>query len=435
MRLVRHAHWLAAVLFNMLLVSLWSAAAGLSPMSTKDCFAADAIGPDEGLPRVAWQEARKAVGKTAIVFGQLKTIGHTKRIHFLDFHESDRAAFKAVVFDEALQDFPNGIDQYKDQYVAIRGPVTTYNNNPQIVVGKPSQIRVLTKDTLPEPYWPDSPAQVPVGDEIKVASFNVENLFDSQDDPYRNDDSSPAKSRVELEKLAEMIRSVDADVLALQEVESRGYLQRFIDVLIPNMGYRHLVHYEGNDNRGIDVCVLSRVPVGPVMSYRHLRFQDANGEWRKFQRDLLRVTLEPTGGESFEAWVLHLKSNHGGREAAEPIRIAEASKVRELIDEELMADPKAQFFVCGDFNDTYDSKTVQALRGTNSAPQQRLHCFCQQSKVRVSYNREPYLEMIDFILCSPQFAKRFVAGSYQIQDATGTSDHNPVTAVFRKNGY
>lgn len=387
------------------------------------------IRADEGLPRISWTDARRAVGRMATVYGKIVTVGHTERIHFLDFHESDRSAFKAVIFDAAMRDFPDGIDHYEGKLVAIRGPVTTYNNNPQIVVGKPSQVRVV--DTLPAPYWPKAPSKVPVGDEIKVASFNVENLFDSADDPYRNDESSPAKSREELEKLAAMIRTVNADVLALQEVENRGYLERFREVLLADMGYEQVVHYEGNDKRGIDVCILTRVPVGPVVSYRHLRFRDANGNKRKFQRDLLRVTLEPEDGEPFEAWVVHLKSNHGGAKIAEPIRLAEAVKIRELIDRELDHNPHAQFLICGDFNDTIESPTMTTIVG--NSPGRTLVCLCNEltKDERVTYNKEPYREMIDFIVCSPKLAERFESGSYQITDATGTSDHNPVSATFQ----
>ena len=391
-------------------------------------LADDPIGVDEGVPRVPWTDARRAIGRVALVHGRIVTVEHTQRIHFLDFHESDRAAFKAVLFDGAMKGFPQGIDHYHGQLVEIRGLVSTYNNNPQIIVGRPSQIRIL--DSAPAIYWPPPVKRVAVGNQIRIASFNVENLFDNADDPYRNDETSLAKPRTQLEHLAEILRAVNADVLALQEVESRGYLERFLEVLIPDVGYEHIVHYEGNDERGIDVCLLSRVPVGPVVSYRHLRFQDAAGNWRRFQRDLLRVKLEPIAGKPFEAWVVHLKSNYGGRQAAEPIRLAEANKIRELVDHELAVNPNAQFVICGDFNDTFDSLTLRTIRGTLTGKQ--LACFCNElsEDKRITYNKEPYREMIDFILCSPKLGQRYVSSSYQIVDATGASDHNVVSLVI-----
>ena len=53
---------------------------------------------------------------------------------------------------------------------------------------------------------------------------------------------------------------------------------------------------------------------------------------------------------------------------------------------------------------------------------------------RVTYNKEPYRSMIDFILCSPAMAKCYVPGSFRIVQGTeetiGT-DHNPVIVKFK----
>ncbi len=388
------------------------------------------IQPVEGLPRISWQDARRALGRTALVSGRIVSVGHTARVHFLDFHETDRTAFKVVIFDEMLPRFRTPLESYQGKLVEVRGAVTSYAGNPQIVVGNPGQIRVV--DRLPEPFWPQS-AQVDVTDKITIATFNVRNLFDDVDDPYRHDETTPAKPRAELNRLAAIIREINADVLALQEVESRGYLERFREVFLREMGYRHVVHQEGNDMRGIDVCLLSRIPVGPVTTYRHLRFQDAAGLEQEFQRDLLRVRLAPDDATPFEVWVIHLKSNYGGREAAEPIRLAEANMIRKLVDQELEQNPLAQFVICGDFNDTFDSSTLETIVGAGDG--KMLQCFCNEldPQQQITYNQEPFRSMIDFLLCSPRMAERYVRGSYRIRagtlEETG-SDHNPVMASF-----
>ena len=107
--------------------------------------------------------------------------------------------------------------------------------------------------------------------------------------------------------------------------------------------------------------------------------------------------------------------------------------IRKLVDRELEQNPQAQFVICGDFNDTYDSPSLQTIRGEKRG--QVLKCFCDQLDTRqqITYNQEPYRSMIDFLLCSPRMAERFVRGSYRIRagtlDETG-SDHNPVMASF-----
>lgn len=289
--------------------------------------------------------------------------------------------------------------------------------------------------SLPETYLPAF-ANVSVGSEITVATFNVRNLFDDIDDPYRQDESTPAKPRNEMVLLASALRDINADVVALQEVESRGYLQRFLDVFVPEMGYRHVVHFEGNDLRGIDVCVISRVPIGRAISHRHLRHKDATGKWRSFNRDVLRVEMLPGGGDPFEVWVLHLKSNSGGRDAAEPIRVAEAQQVHRLLQARLKQNPDANLIVCGDFNDMHDSPTVKAITGEDlGEPIMRKLFQTVPKDQRVTYNLEPYREMIDFILVSKGMARRYVPDSYTIRDGTLQeigSDHNPVFCKFYK---
>ena len=252
-----------------------------------------------------------------------------------------------------------------------------------------------------------------VDGQLTVATYNALNMFDDEDDPYHGDEGTPAKPRAELELLAKSLIELNADVVAFQEVENRFYLKRFIDVFLPDMGYDDIVLYEGNDGRGIDVCLVSRVPIGPVRSYRHLTFTGPDGMERKFNRDLLAVTVEPPGADPLEVWVVHLKSNSGGRQYAEPVRMAEAIQLRKLLDEEMGADPEARIVVVGDFNDTWESETVQTIVGDGS-----MALWSATSELAGdlpdTYNQGQFQSMIDFILCSPAMAKAYVDGSFQV---------------------
>jgi endonuclease/exonuclease/phosphatase family metal-dependent hydrolase len=239
-----------------------------------------------------------------------------------------------------------------------------------------------------------------------------------------------------MDRLAKVFRRLNAYVVALQEVENRGYLQRFVDVCLEGLGYEHVVHFEGNDMRGIDVCLISKLPVGTVRSHRHLSFAGPDGEQRRFQRDVLAVTVEPPGGTPLEVWVVHLKSNTDGREFAEPVRLAEAMELRRLLDQALRKDAGARILVMGDFNDTWDSQTIKTIVGTEPmamwSPTVEL-----SGDLPDTYNTGRYQSMIDFILCSPAMAKTYVSDSWKTDPGspeTSGSDHNPVTAQFRVNG-
>jgi endonuclease/exonuclease/phosphatase family metal-dependent hydrolase len=207
-----------------------------------------------------------------------------------------------------------------------------------------------------------------------------------------------------------------------------------VDVFLADLGYEHLVLVEGNDQRGIDVALLSRLPVGRVVSHAELRFEpDVRQDGAKnFQRDLLCVELRPPGKESFQVWVVHLKSK-GGEDTSELIRLSEARQIRQLVDQTLATEPAARFVICGDFNDQIDSKSLRTILGEGA---QSLRTFFETvpPEDRITFNQEPYRNMIDFILGSPAMAERFVKDSYEIVhgsvESTG-SDHNPVSCRFR----
>jgi endonuclease/exonuclease/phosphatase family metal-dependent hydrolase len=395
--------------------------------------AAAQIRPEEGRPQILWQDARPLIGKSAFVSGNVINVNTAGNVTFVNFDDQRPARFTAVIFKKDLGNFPiPPKEMYAGKIVQVSGTISVFKDQPQIVVTTPAQIKVL--DKLPPTVMPKVAAPPKTNpNEIVIAAYNILNLFDDHDDPYRSDEITPAKPRDQMERLAESIRQLNADVIAVEEVESRDYLQRFVDVFLPEMGYRHVVLFEGNDNRGIDVGLISRIPVGPVESNRHVTFPGLDGSPRRFNRDVLEVTLLPEGAPPIEVWVVHLKSNAGGREEAEPIRIPEAQQVRRMLDEDLTANPDARIIVTGDFNDTWDSNTMKTIVGPSEGAMWSAGSESQDPAL-VTYNEEPHRTVIDFLLCSPAMARQFVKGSYRNPqgsvESTG-SDHNPISATFR----
>jgi endonuclease/exonuclease/phosphatase family metal-dependent hydrolase len=108
--------------------------------------------------------------------------------------------------------------------------------------------------------------------------------------------------------LARRIAALDADVLALQEVEDQEALDVFHrdDLAALGLHYPYRTVVEGNDDRRIDVAVLARVPVRRVSSWR---FWPDPGEpgTRVFSRDLLQVEVRGPG-RPVQLFINHLKS-------------------------------------------------------------------------------------------------------------------------------
>jgi endonuclease/exonuclease/phosphatase family metal-dependent hydrolase len=271
------------------------------------------------------------------------------------------------------------------------------------------------------------------GDSVfTIATYNVKNLFDAYDDPYTRDErTNPVPKPVdEVNALAAAIRTLNADVLALQEVENRGVLQRFSKKLLGDLHYRDPVLLEGNDARGIDVAILSRYSVGPVTSYRHLEFPRDDGRSARFSRDLLRARINSPGDFWFDVYVVHLKS--GSRAGDREKRLSEAHAVRKILDEELDRDISCRFVVLGDFNDGRGSEVIRTIEGEG---ERRLFCPTDglDDAERVTFFRDPVHAQLDFIFCSPSMKQLYVEGSVSIPsdaDVTHASDHRPVAASF-----
>ena len=101
-----------------------------------------------------------------------------------------------------------------------------------------------------------------------IAFYNVENLFDIQDDPaIRDDDFTPKgnlkwdtiKYSDKLDNLAKVFKSMAApDIIGLSEIENRAVL----NALVKNKGMARMnyqiVHFDSPDRRGIDVALLYR---------------------------------------------------------------------------------------------------------------------------------------------------------------------------------
>jgi endonuclease/exonuclease/phosphatase family metal-dependent hydrolase len=394
--------------------------------------------PEAGLPVIDWKDTANYMGQEVIVQGRIVQTRNIGRHCFLNF-DADRS-FTAIIHQEGLANFPEPPEQTYDQkIVRVRGLISDYKGKTQLEVVKPEQITILDKE-LPLPPPPKPASAHRFDGTVTVASYNTLNFFDEYDNPYTLDESTPAKPRAQLEHLAKTIHKLDADVLVLEEVENRGYLERFNTAMLKDLGYLEVVLFEGNDKRGINCALLSRFPVGPVESHRHLHFADAEGRPIHFQRDLLRVEIEPPGAPAFDIFAVHLKSKRGSEapndQGASPtsdgIRIGEAKATRKILDALIAKDKNALFLVCGDFNDTWDSESLKAIRGMGEG---QLTGFVDElPKDARTYNEGEHADMIDFILASPAMSKKFVKNSYKVVPGTiesSGSDHNPVVARFK----
>ena len=228
-----------------------------------------------------------------------------------------------------------------------------------------------------------------------VGFYNVENLFDTQHDPGKNDHEflptgsyqwTEQKYTAKLRNIAQVLSELctefgskknpaGAAVIGLSEVENSRALEDLLrEPALAARGYRY-VHFDGPDRRGIDVALLYnpkafRLVEAQLIPYIYptesqpdvdLGFYiDENGRVKgyPYQNGLLRgdttyitrgfLTVEGyLGDEKFYFIVNHWPS----RGAQSPVRERAGYQVRRLKEALLKQDPEARIVIMGDLND------------------------------------------------------------------------------------
>ncbi len=159
---------------------------------------------------------------------------------------------------------------------------------------------------------------------------------------------------------------IKADVLAVQEVEHIQILKQFNKEYL-NDFYSHIALVEGNDQRLIDVGIMSKYPIGKIVSHQTAVHPDEPNK-RVFGRDLLQVEILNHNREKlFTLYNTHLKSHFvpftedpvQGAINANNRRKRQAEVISQIISK--MERPNGRFILTGDMNDPPDSEFLSPM--------------------------------------------------------------------------
>lgn len=196
--------------------------------------------------------------------------------------------------------------------------------------------------------------------ELFVSHWNVENLFDTSNDPLTDDDeflSSGAKEwneeRLErkLYNLARVIRSMNdgngPDLLGICESEHQHLLDSLVKNFLSDKNYK-TAYLESPDGRGIDN--------GIIYNSDKLELLGINGYETKFgdnydTRLVVLGTFLLNKKDTIYFFVNHWPSRRGGQESSEPRRIKVAETLKSVVDSLLTKNQKSKIIIVGDFND------------------------------------------------------------------------------------
>lgn len=197
-------------------------------------------------------------------------------------------------------------------------------------------------------------------DTLYLASWNLQNLFDTQDDPQMNDEVFLPNSELQWTKdrldkklynLARVIRSMNygsgPDLLGVCEVEHQALLDTMIKKFLPDLNYK-TAYLESPDNRGIDVGLIFKTNEFKVLSIQADTVHLSSG-WPT--RLIFGVNLLMNNEEKLTVFVNHWPSRSGGQSKSEPDRIEAALTLHYAVDRIFQVEPDAKIFIIGDFND------------------------------------------------------------------------------------
>lgn len=217
-----------------------------------------------------------------------------------------------------------------------------------------------------------------------IAFYNVENLFDTLDDPITYDDDRTPNGKDhwteeiykdKLKNMAKVISEIGADVtknapaiLGVAEIENRKVLEDLANepVLLPK-DYG-IVQFDSPDRRGIDVALLYQKSLfRPVNTSVHelLIYSNNDAKKRVYTRDQLLVSGY-LDGDLIHVIVNHWPSRSGGEARSRYKREEAAALNKKIIDSLFDIDPYAKVITMGDLNDDPDNDSVKKVLGAKS---------------------------------------------------------------------
>ena len=316
------------------------------------------------------------------------------------------------------------------------------------------------------------------GGTVYVASYNVENLFDTINDPTIDDeqflpsDSSKwntEKYTTKLKNLAQVIDSMNGgwgpDILGLVEVENLFVIEQLVAHIKNGKNYG-IVHFNSPDGRGIDCAMIYNKQYFKLVK-ADTAIVTLPNNWPT--RSILHATMMSPKGIEYHFFVNHWPSRSGGQEKSEVNRIAAASRLRTEVDRLFAKDPGTNIIIMGDLNDEPTDKSVtQILRAAPAICEFADHfpvseiynlSLAKKAAGEGSYKFQGNWSMIDQMLVSgsvlknnficdsygifnPSFIQQKNAGKYEGASLPtfggrryfgGYSDHFAIYAIFKLN--
>lgn len=272
---------------------------------------------------------------------------------------------------------------------------------------------------------------------VSVMTYNVENLFDTEDDPAKNDEAflplskksslamknkchtqndnpryleecleknwSESILKRKFQRITDVVKQVGdkkgPDILILQEVENKNVLERWRDEYLKELGYQTIALVEGPDERGIDTAVISRLPLLQPPQLHQIDLTSPEDPKARPTRGILETQLRLPNGDRLAVFAVHFPSQG----APTPARV----KALEVLQKATAAlPPHTQVIVGGDFNISAKEDWKEKLFDKYIAPKFAIShkVGCKDCAGTIYYPKDKTWSFFDVLLFSPEMA-------------------------------
>jgi len=220
---------------------------------------------------------------------------------------------------------------------------------------------------------------------IRVAFYNLENLFDTIDGPNDDAEYLPNSSKQwntekylnKLQNMARVIDSIQPHILGVCEVENLNVLKDLKDRSSwLSLSYANIVHQESPDKRGIDVAIfytpewafyggqgVGLANESDKVTFKGELLEVPTGNPEKPTRGILHATFRRFNKEIFTVFVNHWPSRSGGELKSRPLRANAAKTLRNYLD----SNPQiTNWIAMGDFNDNPEDSSLRYVLGAGN---------------------------------------------------------------------
>jgi len=208
--------------------------------------------------------------------------------------------------------------------------------------------------------------------DIRIMFYNVENFYDTIDDPLHNDDDYLPNSIKKWnysryrQKALHVFKTIVAigglqppEIVGFAEIENRKILEELI-FRTPLEKYRYkIIHKESDDKRGIDVGVIYRPDKIKCIRYDFIKVVFP---WdpERTTRDIVYF-VAVAKEDTFHMFINHWPSRMGGQKKSNPARCFVALLLKHKVDSIFQMNPLAKIIITGDFNDQPHNESLSKI--------------------------------------------------------------------------